>query len=286
MTDILLVCAAGLTLAWLVAAQRRLVARVARRFVALPRVEQVALLLAVGVMTVCAQKQRTENSEQLTDVVAEVFGSVPAYPPAKQPEGAARRGAFNAEMREKGRRGEEEVAVERRSGVSPLQDKDETSSSRSGETPLLRSSVASSANPCQSVQSVASSQSVKSVASQAESECLSNHNSIIRTFDYSIIDSISAQIEFFANGDFITRSNNVECVYRRVNPDDWDDDGIVNEEDEEPMVAADETKFGPQQTLPDGANSNAYCWVDLVVPRTNATFVFNAEISEFGRRGV
>ena len=116
--------------------------------------------------------------------------------------------------------------------------------------------------------------------------CASRDNSIIRTFDYSIIDSISAQIEFFPNGDFITRSNNVERVYRRVNPDDWDDDGIENEEDEEPMVAADETRFGPQQTLPDGANSNAYCWVDLVVPRTNATFVFNAEISEFGRRGV
>jgi cellobiose-specific phosphotransferase system component IIB len=62
MADILLVCAAGLTLAWLVAAQRRLVARAVRRFVSLPRVEQTLLVLAVGVMTVCAQKQRTENS--------------------------------------------------------------------------------------------------------------------------------------------------------------------------------------------------------------------------------
>ena len=65
MTDILLACAAGLTLAWLVAAQRRLVARAARRFVALPRVEQALLVVAVGVMTVCAQKQRTENREQM-----------------------------------------------------------------------------------------------------------------------------------------------------------------------------------------------------------------------------
>ena len=63
--DILLVCAAGMTLAWIVAAQRRLVARAARRFVALPRVEQALLVVAVGVMTVCAQKQRTENREQM-----------------------------------------------------------------------------------------------------------------------------------------------------------------------------------------------------------------------------
>ena len=75
LTSILLICAALLTLAWLVAAQRRLVARAARRFVALPRLQQVVLVLAICVMTVCAQKQRTENSEQLTDVVAVAFGS-------------------------------------------------------------------------------------------------------------------------------------------------------------------------------------------------------------------
>jgi hypothetical protein len=75
LTSILLICAAGLTLAWLVAAERRLVAHAARRFAALPRLQQVAHVLAVGVMTVCAQKQRTVNSEQLTDAVAEAFGS-------------------------------------------------------------------------------------------------------------------------------------------------------------------------------------------------------------------
>jgi hypothetical protein len=97
--------------------------------------------------------------------------------------------------------------------------------------------------------------------------------------------NISAQIELFPNGDFITRSNAVERVYRRVNPDDWDDDGIENEEDDNPFVAAETLQFGPHQTLPEGANSNAYCWVDVVVPQANATFVFNAEISEIGRRG-
>ena len=70
-TDILLACAAGLTLAWLVAAQRQLVVHLTRRFVSLPRVEQALLVLAVGVMTVCAQKsgtngvQGTGNKEQV-----------------------------------------------------------------------------------------------------------------------------------------------------------------------------------------------------------------------------
>ena len=55
-TYVLLVLAAGLTTAWLFAAQRRLVVCATRRFVALPRVEQALLVVAVGVMTVCAQK--------------------------------------------------------------------------------------------------------------------------------------------------------------------------------------------------------------------------------------
>ena len=36
---------------------------------------------------------------------------------------------------------------------------------------------------------------------------------------------VNAQIRLFANGDFSARSNNVETVCRRVNPDDWDGDG-------------------------------------------------------------
>ena len=111
MTDILLACAAGLTLAWLVAAQRRLVARATRRFVALPRVEQALLVVAVGVMTVCAQKSGS-------NVV------------------------FNAEIEETQRRGEEVAsAVQGGSGVSPLQNKEDNILSRSGETPLPPSSV-------------------------------------------------------------------------------------------------------------------------------------------------
>ena len=35
---------------------------------------------------------------------------------------------------------------------------------------------------------------------------------------------ISAQLELFPNGDYIARSNLVERFYKRINPDDWDDD--------------------------------------------------------------
>ena len=46
----------------------------------------------------------------------------------------------------------------------------------------------------------------------------------------------NAQIELCGDGNFITRSNNVERVYRRVNPDDWDGDGLANEIDPNPMA--------------------------------------------------
>ena len=84
---------------------------------------------------------------------------------------------------------------------------------------------------------------------------------------------VSAQLELRPSGDFIVRSNLVERLYRRVNPDDWDDDGIPNEEDVGPFVH-DGDNFGPHQTLPEGANTNAYCWVDLVVPDANALVTF------------
>ena len=45
---------------------------------------------------------------------------------------------------------------------------------------------------------------------------------------------VSAQLELMPSGDFIARSNEVERIYRRVNPDDWDDDGIPNDCDIQP----------------------------------------------------
>ena len=47
---------------------------------------------------------------------------------------------------------------------------------------------------------------------------------------------MNAQIIRRPNGDFITRSNEVETAYRRVNPDDWDDDGIHNERGANPTT--------------------------------------------------
>ena len=87
---------------------------------------------------------------------------------------------------------------------------------------------------------------------------------------------VSAQLELFPNGDFIARSNDVVRVYRRVNPDDWDEDGDPNGTDADPCVAG-EPAFGPHQQLPPGANSNAYCWVDLVVSGAASPVAFTGE---------
>ena len=48
---------------------------------------------------------------------------------------------------------------------------------------------------------------------------------------------VNAQIELFSNGDFITRSNNVERIYLRVYPFDYDGDGLENSVDPNPLVA-------------------------------------------------
>ena len=104
-----------------------------------------------------------------------------------------------------------------------------------------------------------------------ESTRISIHENSCQFVDHP---PVSAQLELFLNGDFIARSNKVECVYRRVNPDDWDDDGIPNGEDDAPLVAADAPQFGPHQTLPEGANTNNYYWVDLVAPDANALVTF------------
>ena len=84
---------------------------------------------------------------------------------------------------------------------------------------------------------------------------------------------VNAQIVLYPNGDFVTRSNEVETVCRRVNPDDWDDDGIANERDANPM-AYDGDFFGPANILPEGANTNAYCTVSLVATGPDALVTF------------
>ena len=87
---------------------------------------------------------------------------------------------------------------------------------------------------------------------------------------------VSAQLELMPSGDFIARSNLVERLYRRVNPDDWDDDGIPNDTDPNPL-AYDGDNFGPHQELPEGANTNHYYWVDVVVSQANARVTFEGD---------
>lgn len=75
---------------------------------------------------------------------------------------------------------------------------------------------------------------------------------------------VSVQLELIKNGDFTIRSNELENVYRRINPDDWDNDGLANEVDAAPKNY-DGDFFGVASSLPEGANPDAYYWVDLCV---------------------
>ena len=87
---------------------------------------------------------------------------------------------------------------------------------------------------------------------------------------------VNAQIVLSPNGDFLTRSNDVETVCRRVNPDDWDDDGIPNDEDANP-TACDGDFFGPANILPAGANTNAYCVISVVATGPDALVTFTGD---------
>ena len=75
---------------------------------------------------------------------------------------------------------------------------------------------------------------------------------------------VNAQIVLWPSGDFLTRSNDVETVCRRINPDDWDDDGIHNERDANP-TSCDGDFFGVANALPPNANPDAYYLLDLSV---------------------
>ena len=111
---------------------------------------------------------------------------------------------------------------------------------------------------------------------------------------------VNAQIELFQNGDFTTRSNDVERVYRRVAPFDWDGDGLENTVDPDPLVAGadahgtnaewynvvcsnvleavggDGSAGTPRPTLSwlDGVNTNAYYFVDVVTTNGLAPIYF------------
>ena len=86
----------------------------------------------------------------------------------------------------------------------------------------------------------------------------------------------NAQIELCGDGNFITRSNNVERTYRRINPDDWDGDGIPNDVDGNPCFY-DGDFNGPSNLLPENANTNAYCTVSVVMTGPDALVSFTGD---------
>lgn len=51
---------------------------------------------------------------------------------------------------------------------------------------------------------------------------------------------VNAQITLLGNGDFVTRSNEVETLFRRIEPFDLDGDGLPNECDSRPTVFGDD----------------------------------------------
>lgn len=111
---------------------------------------------------------------------------------------------------------------------------------------------------------------------------LETNNSFLVTWENFALNrdtntTISAQLELHRSGDFITRSNAVETAYRRVDPEDWDDDGIPNVGDPHPY-SRDGDFFGPRQTLPDEANEGAYCWVEIAADvNTHVVFAGDGE---------
>ncbi|MBQ4198494.1 MAG: hypothetical protein II649_01300, partial [Kiritimatiellae bacterium] len=89
---------------------------------------------------------------------------------------------------------------------------------------------------------------------------------------------INAQIELFASGDFTTRSNGVERIFCRIEPFDWDGDGLENSVDPDPLVAGPDA-HGTNDEWYDAvcsgvANSNAYYFVDVVAERGPAPVFF------------
>ena len=96
---------------------------------------------------------------------------------------------------------------------------------------------------------------------------------------------VNAQIQLSPNGDFTTKSNALETVYRRVSPHDWDGDGLANEIDAHPttsdgdffgtsvdwlnvncagvLSAATNGQGEVEISWHTNANPNAYYWLDL-----------------------
>ena len=70
---------------------------------------------------------------------------------------------------------------------------------------------------------------------------------------------VTAQIQLWPDA---TQSNNLRRVYARINPDDWDGDGLANAIDPAPTTC-DGDFYGTANALPTNANPAAYYWLDV-----------------------
>ena len=89
-------------------------------------------------------------------------------------------------------------------------------------------------------------------------------------------ETINASIELFRSGDIAVTTNGVTELIPRIHPSDTDGDGIPDVIDPNPSVC-DGDFFGPHIDLPENANTNAYCWVDIVVSNADAEVVFEGD---------
>lgn len=87
---------------------------------------------------------------------------------------------------------------------------------------------------------------------------------------------LSLQFEFLPTGDFIARSNDVEIVHQRIDPCDWDGDGMPNGLDLLPRHY-DGHRFGPTDDMPANANTNAYYSIGVIATGANAEVVFTGD---------
>ena len=94
--------------------------------------------------------------------------------------------------------------------------------------------------------------------------------------DISSAETIDASIELFRSGDVAITTNGVMELIPRIHPSDTDGDGIPDVIDPNPSVC-DGDFFGPHVDLPENANTNAYCWVDIVVSNADAEVVFEGD---------
>ena len=94
--------------------------------------------------------------------------------------------------------------------------------------------------------------------------------------DAATAATMDASIELFRNGDIAITTNGVTTLVPRIHPSDIDGDGIPDVIDPNPSVC-DGDFFGPHDELPQGANTNAYCWVDVVVSGADSEVVFTGD---------